>query len=1088
MAETPDIDASVDEPEQDEPEQVEPQQDETELHDTPEESGEVSDDPVFDPARELKALETILAKTRRAWERPIVVEGVMWFVATLGAVAISACLVSALAPTPLGAAIAGWVLKVGAAASALAGLGILIRWLRRTPDHSDTGALLQRHVPELKNDVVAALQFARELQNTDVSYSREMASEHVRKTTRKLLGMTSGDGSLVDRLPRRDTTPAIIAVAACLAVLTAIALVSEPTVQRVFLGAGVTGEESGEQEKRQPLVGDIDLHLTYPPYTDLQARFEAYTTGHIETLVGTDVTLRTYPLFDAQKYEIVMQTDEGERTIPVDQRSGGLTANFLATREGTYQFRATLNDGTVINDGIDRTIRLRPDEAPKITVNSPGEEVEVSPEDIVVFELSVTDDYGVESITRAHAFQGEDPQRAAISVPELAQVPAEVDTRFEFDLRPLSLQPKDIVVVHFEASDNNTLTGPGTGKSRQIVLRVASPEDKHMRIIAEQQAVLEALLISLADFLEAPVGERIPNANDVYEQRVPGSLPDAQRSERFSAVSRANTTLGEVLGKMSETVERMKQDPLMLKRDFEIFSALHEELYELQRDMAEVSNRYRSRANSGTLAINELQVVASKAAEIEDVLEKGLLRLEDLLASQKMAAIESTAEEIDALKERLKELLLKYKETRDPELKKAIEREIKRLRQRMNELMQRMQSQLQKLPQDHVNLEAVKSQQLESDSQQLADNMQSIEDLLDKGDIDGALEALERMGENLDAMNSEMSQQFGQAQPEGLSELDKKLSELMDEVNDLETMQRGIEEDTSKSQQEALEKQRKKMERMLEDATRELKKDVKALRRDADRLENEVPRFERRGVRDTQRQLESLEQSLEAQDIEQALERAQQSVEELKSQRFSLELSQKYARQGSKQARQTEEALERLDGMVERGAHVERELETMMEQARQQLSQADKQQLQQLQQRQNQATQRGSQLQRSIEDAGEQFPMIKQELEPQVGSASESMKKAEESLQKRQTQKALDEQRTALDQLQKLKKSMQQTLQKQRMKGRGREQRRERVEIPGEDKRQEGERFRKDVMQNMREGRLEDYSDEIERYYRSLME
>ena len=74
--------------------------------------------------------------------------------------------------------------------------------------------------------------------------------------------------------------------------------------------------------------------------------------------------------------------------------------------------------------------------------------------------------------------------------------------------------------------------------------------------------------------------------------------------------------------------------------------------------------------------------------------------------------------------------------------------------------------------------------------------------------------------------------------------------------------------------------------------------------------------------------------------------------------------------------------------------------------------------------------------------------------------------------------------------LRELKQSMRDALQRenQRSKGEGRGQVSEdRVTIPDEEGRSQGE-FRDDILKGMKQQRLDDYTDEIQRYYESLME
>jgi hypothetical protein len=116
--------------------------------------------------------------------------------------------------------------------------------------------------------------------------------------------------------------------------------------------------------------------------------------------------------------------------------------------------------------------------------------------------------------------------------------------------------------------------------------------------------------------------------------------------------------------------------------------------------------------------------------------------------------------------------------------------------------------------------------------------------------------------------------------------------------------------------------------------------------------------------------------------------------------------------------------------------------------------------------------------------------MFEQQLGPPLDSAKGEMGKAGEGLQQSRPQRALDHQRSALEQLRQLKESMRNALQKQNQKGQGEGRRglnQDKVVIPEKDGRSQ-EQFREDVMRGMKQERLEDYESEIERYYESLMQ
>jgi DNA repair exonuclease SbcCD ATPase subunit len=533
-----------------------------------------------------------------------------------------------------------------------------------------------------------------------------------------------------------------------------------------------------------------------------------------------------------------------------------------------------------------------------------------------------------------------------------------------------------------------------------------------------------------------------------------------------------------VLERMRVVAAELSKDPMMIPRDVTLFAALSQQLDALHLKGQRVLEQKRPLAEANTLSIEDTQEAADHA---------------DLLTAQRMAAVQDTVEDIRDLKERLRELLEKYRETQDPEVKKAIKREIQRLRQRLGELMQRMQSQMQELPSEHVNAEALKQAELESDAKKLADSFGSIEDLLDKNDIDGALKALDEMTASIDSLTNDMKDQFGAAQPEGLSELDQEMSKLMDSVNQLSDMQKKVEEQTQKLQQELQQKKREQVEQMLEGFTEQLEQRINEQEQQLDELAKQdgLAPHHRARVDELKRELRSLRQDLKQQDIEASLDRARKTQEAINDLRFSMQLGHRYLPQGSDQSRQNQENIKRAGEMAERGERMVKDLQRMMERAQQTMDGRGDPRLDELSKQQGQVNERAKQVRGELEAAGQKFPTIDQQVKPGMERAQQAMQEAERGIGQGRPQRALDEERKALDELRQVKDAMRQALEKQRspQEGQdGRAQPREKVTIPGKDKNVAGDALRKQVQQGMKEERLGDYKSDIESYYKSLLE
>jgi hypothetical protein len=1048
--------------------------------------------------QELRALRTILRKTGRAWRRPMLLEGALWYLVTLGAVIVSSLLVGALIPSAI-PTVTGWMLVVGFGAATL---GAVVSWVGFQVGKDgveQVATLLQRHNPSFRNDLIAALEFAETLISSDheIEFSQTMARAHVKRTVREVLSRCE-NGHLGHLLPRRELVAPAMSLAGCMAVLIFPLVINADWTFEVLGSpfASAPGVEAEEVESR-PIVANLHIFYSTPPYTGLGRKMDGLSTGHIETIVGTEIAIEAVPILDnATQIELVRKTPEGTNAIvmePVGEGPGTkVRGSFVALESGSYHFRATLADGTIVRDGTERKIELLPDEKPKVTVTSHDGEVEVSPDDVLEINFEISDDFGLESAARVWHFAGDEEHasKKSLDLPELANSPRETSGKITFDLGPLALQPKDVVVFSITATDNNTLTGPGVGRSKPLMLRVSSPEDKHLQNIAEQQELLEELLGLLASYLENPIGEREVRSDDTWHQTVPVSTASDELLGRYRKLEKLQPDQKRIVEAMKELLGKLEDDPLMLQRDFTLFSGLQQQLAELHRDGESVFKRVSRSSEQGEMPLNHAQLVAVYATSAEQTLEKGILRFEELLASEKMEAIKATAEDIKELKERLKELLQKYKETKDPELKKAILREIQRLRQRMGELTRRMQMQLQKLPQEHMNLDAIKQQQLESDTNKIADSLQTIEEMLENDDIDGALKALEDMEMNLDSLTEDMNEQFSDAQPQGLSELDKKVGELMDEVNDVQSAEKALEEETSEFNKELAKKQREQVDKMLEDFADKMLQQVERQKEELDKMEERgIEQTHQDGIDRTRDELDELAEMLQDKDIEQSLERARKALDASRRLRFRLDLSQRYSN-SAEQKEEFGEVRRMNDGMEKRGQKIVDDLEKMMDQAQEQLGEMDKERMEQLGQRQKEIGEQAEKLEKKIGEASKRFPMLEQQLKPSMEKSKEAMKDAQDSFGKRRTQRALDSERSALNHLGELKEQMKKSVQKQRRQQQqgGRGMKDEEVKIPGGDDEKSGQKLRDDVMDAMKQEKLDSYESEIERYYKSIME
>ena len=628
--------------------------------------------------------------------------------------------------------------------------------------------------------------------------------------------------------------------------------------------------------------------------------------------------------------------------------------------------------------------------------------------------------------------------------------------------------------MRVEALDANDVTGPGVGLSEPIVLVVASPEDAHFALVAEQRALLEKLLASLADYLEAPAGPRALRA-DAWIQEAPADLGRA-----LVPLAAAHEAAAAPLAEMASIAERLDVDPLAIGRDRAVFGALSTRLSALH---ARGARRLASARAAESGAAGRL---ARWAASNEAAYEKGILRFEDLLLAQKIADLEQTTAQIGEARERLKALLTEYKGSSDASKKAAIKREIARMRQRMAELMRRMGEQTEGLAAEHVNREALERARREAKPDRLSGDFDDIERLLDEDDVDGALAALERMGSELERVANSMKEGLERAEPQAISAFDKKMGELLDRANDLEELERGLAERTAQARRDDSARRRAESSNTIGPVARRLGADLARARARVDRIGGPLSDEIERDRSASSSMIEGAERALGAEDLEAAHERARAALRQMGEMRFSLGVAERYRFSSGPGA--LKGAMARLNPAIDEVGDVVSELGALLDEARDEAPRAGAA-ARGLAERQGEAAERARSLKDELESASRSMPGMGDELGPSAERAERAMRQAQSALERGEMQGAVDAQREAAEALRDLNRSMQQAAGRERGRSErnGRERDREEVVIPEGGAERGADRMREALDEGMKEERLDRYSSDIEDYFKSLV-
>lgn len=1001
----------------------------------------------------------------------------------------------------LGAFFQGWLrgLLWGLWCAAILGLWIGRLVIPGAKERKDSRLAnqLERQHPWLRNDLTSSLAFYRLLrqsgpQDRSWSGSPELMGALVTHTARSL----PETASLAAESPTRYR-PSRLRLAGLASLLLALALLllwpklAMTGLARLFwleptLAITTAAPSSIEQD---PLVASIVVTYRFPGYTRLPLRRESNPTGRIEVLAGTEVTIEALSLREIRRATLLVRSgdlpDHGVTTeIGVEVAQRALRTTFSPLSSGSYQFRLDDRHGNSLVDPVVRTISVLPDEVPQVQLAAPQPVVEAAPAELIPFEFSVSDDFGLTEVAFVHAFASavERERRQTLMTLEDTFVQQDVAG---FDLAPLELQPGDEIVTWVEAVDNDTVGGPKAGRSRQVLIRITSPEQRHLALIEREAQIFEGLLDLLGDYLEA----RLPDPPEEGDpaQPLPADLSPDQSRQLFTQAVAANGKLSAILEQMSGLLRDMEMDELFLRRDFELFRSAHlrlDQLYQREQNVLVSLQRPANRGSLGTYHLLRIQPV--RVEQVSET-ERTVLTLEELIESQRMESMSRTLQELREIQSRLRQLLEEYRETQDAELREQIEQELARLQDRMEEVLSRLAELMQHLPEEHYNLDALQEMGMLADVADMNEALERIRQMMDSNDIEGALEALDELESQIQAMLDQVSE----SQTGGggaVSEMDRLMSELMDAVADLESQEQQIEGDTATLEQEIRQRRMAEVQRQLGGFIQQARREVAAMREQLAAIETERLRTDiARSLERADGQLETLDQRLAQERIELALESIGAALNRLGEASFEVTIELAHGRPHTPRHQAFQDAQERLRQVTERSQSLALQLEELLRQASSDPAAQDWSTLFELARSQGITLEELASLMQRVDEMSQEIPLAGEELTPPFQEIQEFMEGARNQLLRGQLPGAREDEQSALQRLRQLRQSMRQMVARERMGRRLENRLVERVEIPEQADETPAE-FREELLDAMKEQSIEAYQEVIRRYYQSLVE
>ena len=252
---------------------------------------------------------------------------------------------------------------------------------------------------------------------------------------------------------------------------------------------------------RRPRIKSLQVQLAPPAYTGL-GRQDGGSTGEVAALAGTHVTLQVTASKSLRSAEFVTESGQSfalkkDAAAQVEDKTEIWTTDFLLvvpnakltsgqlvrriSAPDQFQLKLVDNHGHENSNPVWHSIVAIPDLPPRVAIPRPGQDRQVQPGATVPLEVTARDDYGVDEVRVFFRINDNE------AIHELTRwKPKGEDLQkglgYDWKLAESGIRGGDIIRYWARAADRNTVTGPGSSKSRQFSIFVITPQQEQERL------------------------------------------------------------------------------------------------------------------------------------------------------------------------------------------------------------------------------------------------------------------------------------------------------------------------------------------------------------------------------------------------------------------------------------------------------------------------------------------------------------------------------------------------------------------------------------------------------------------------------
>jgi hypothetical protein len=359
-----------------------------------------------------------------------------------------------------------------------------------------------------------------------------------------------------------------------------------------------------------PRLSDVAIEITPPPYTALPPVRLAPGSVQIRAVEGSTVRMtgKASKTLSAATLKFT-DTKTQPPAFELDTARQNLSGTWIAATSTGISVDLTDTEGFTSKDQGRADQQVVPDAAPRVVLEDPATDRDITSQAIVPLKIDLEDDFGLAEVRLTYQLSNgtEDPgepiTRTLWKAVQGQPMVRKHKITENWDLSPMGLSPGAMITLSIEAIDFKTPNGPNLGKSREVRLRVITPQEAARQMEDQRREIREETERVLA--MQKQANRPVDEAKRTMDQTGnPEKLAEAARQELKNA-EQIQRQVGDRLNNqadgLSRKVDRFLEDLDNLKlanpEAAEQMQGLRQALQRLEQGAVPQAEQSLSRAN-----------------------------------------------------------------------------------------------------------------------------------------------------------------------------------------------------------------------------------------------------------------------------------------------------------------------------------------------------------------------------------------------------------------------------------------------------------------------------------------------------------